>query len=121
MRKISRFLNVLLIKFNHRFYPLIYTDDQKEPAQESHASQEYQAFVYKDLDLIKRKQSMIRFATRYLEQNETLFQDLKNLERFEKLLKDISPIPRHPSTPQGSDPSIPEIEYVIEIDFKESI
>jgi len=106
----------VLQRFNQKFYPEIYEPITSEP------SQEYQAFVYKELDLNKRKQSILNFATKYLKENETLFQDLRSLEKFEKYLASIqpgnlpesSPIPRHPATP-----STQPLTYVIELDNKE--
>jgi hypothetical protein len=106
----------LLQRFNQRFYPEVYESITSEP------SQEYQAFVYKDLDLMKKKQSILNFATKYIRENETLFQDLRSLEKFDKYLASIqprnlpesSPIPRHPAIP-----STPKIEYVIEFDNSE--
>jgi hypothetical protein len=109
----------LLQRFNQRFYPEIYEPITSEPTQE------YQAFVYKELDLIKRKQSILNFATIYLKENETLFQDLRSLEKFEKYLKPrSSPIPRHPITPfdfekEQSDAKHNAVVYVIELDNKE--
>jgi hypothetical protein len=112
----------LLQRFNQRFYPEIYEPITSEPTQE------YQAFVYKELDLIKRKQSILNFATIYLKENETLFQDLRSLEKFEKYLDKIkprsSPIPRHPITPfdfekEQSDAKHNAVVYVIELDNKE--
>lgn len=119
----------VLQRFNQRFYPEVYESIRtkssfrtSEPSQGSHASQEYQAFVYKDLDLIKRKQSILNFATKYIRENETLFEDLRSLEKFDKYLESIkprnltesSPIPRHPATP-----STQVVTYVIELDNKE--
>lgn len=108
-------LSRLLQRFNQRFYPEVYESITSEPAQE------YQAFVYKDLDLIKKKQSILNFATIYLKENETLFQDLRSLEKFEKYLDKIkptsSPIPRHPKAPYDSQRE--QTEYVIELDNKE--
>lgn len=106
----------VLQRFNQRFYPEVYEPITSEP------SQEYQAFVYKDLDLIKRKQSILNFATKYIRENETLFEDLRSLEKFDKYLDSIkprnlpdsSPIPRHPATPSSQ-----AITYVIELDNKE--
>lgn len=132
-----RILESLLLRFNRRFYPITRINPQSY--EEISSSQEYQAFIYKDLDLIKKKQSIVKFTNRYLKENESLFQDLKSLEEFESYLKalkkiketDFSPIPRHPSTPkeQALKESIidevvskwsntlnPEIEYVIELD-----
>lgn len=104
----------LLQRFNQKFYPEVYESITSEP------SQEYQAFVYKDLDLIKKKQSILNFATIYLKENETLFQDLRSLEKFERYLESIkpasSPIPRHPITPFDFEN---EQAYVIELDNKE--
>lgn len=107
-------LTRVLQRFNQRFYPEIYESITSEPAQE------YQAFIYKDLDLIKRRQSILKFADKYIKENETLFQDLENLEKFEKYLNSLprtlsSPIPRHPSTPSDQ-----EITYVIELDFSKN-
>lgn len=111
-------LSKLLQRFNERFYPEVYESITSELSQGSHASQEYQAFVYKELDFLKRKQSILAFATKYLKENETLFQDLRSLEKFDKYLASIkpesSPIPRHPATP-----STQVITYVIELDNKE--
>ena len=105
----------LLQRINQRFNPEVYEPITSEPLQE------YQAFLYKDLDLIKKKQSILNFATKYLNENETLFQDLRNLEKFEKYLDKIkptsSPIPRHPKTPY--DYQREQTEYVIELDNKE--
>ena len=105
----------LLQRINQRFNPEVYEPITSEP------SQEYQAFVYKELDLIKRKQSILNFASQYLKENETLFQDLRSLEKFEKYLDKIkptsSPIPRHPKTPY--DYQREQTEYVIELDNKE--
>ena len=120
-------LSRLLQRFNQKFYPEVYESIRtkssfrtSEPSQGSHASQEYQAFVYKDLDLIKKKQSILNFATIYLKENETLFQDLRSLEKFERYLESIkpasSPIPRHPITPFDFEN---EQAYVIELDNKE--
>lgn len=115
-------LSRVLQRFNQRFYPEIYEPITSEPTQE------YQAFVYKELDLIKRKQSILNFATIYLKENETLFQDLRSLEKFEKYLDKIkpasSPIPRHPITPfdfekEQSDAKHNAVVYVIELDNKE--
>ena len=107
-------LTRVLQRFNQRFYPEIYESITSEPAQE------YQAFIYKDLDLIKRRQSVLKFADKYIKENETLFQDLENLEKFEKYLNSMprtrsSPIPRHPSTPSDQ-----EITYIIELDFSKN-
>jgi hypothetical protein len=105
-------LSKLLQRFNERFYPEVYESITSEP------SQEYQAFIHKDLDLIKRKQSILNFATKYIRENETLFEDLRNLEKFDSYLANVrpesSPIPRHPATP-----STQVITYVIELDNKE--
>ena len=113
-------LSRVLQRFNQRFYPEVYEPITSEP------SQEYQSFVYKDLDLIKRRQSILNFATKYIRENETLFEDLRSLEKFEQYLHQIkprnlpdsspdsSPIPRHPETPSN-----PKIEYVIELDNTE--
>jgi hypothetical protein len=112
----------LLQRFNQRFYPEVYEPITSEPSQGKHAAQEYQAFVYKELDLIKKKQSILNFATKYIRENETLFEDLRSLEKFDKYLhsikprnlSDSSPIPRHPETPSNS-----QTEYVIELDNTE--
>jgi len=113
----------LLQRFNQRFNPEVYESITSEP------SQEYQAFVYKDLDLIKKKQSILNFATKYIRENETLFQDLRSLEKFDKYLASVqprnlsesSPIPRHPTIP--STPKIDvthnAVVYVIEFDNSE--
>ena len=106
----------LLQRFNQKFYPEVYEPITSEPTQE------YQAFVYKELDLIKKKQSILNFATKYIRENETLFEDLRSLEKFDKYLHSIkprnlpdsSPIPRHPETPSNS-----QTEYVIELDNTE--
>lgn len=107
-------LSKLLQRFNQKFYPEVYEPITSEPAQE------YQAFVYKELDLIKKKQSILNFATIYLKENETLFQDLRSLEKFEKYLDKIkprsSPIPRHPITPFDFEN---QQTYVIELDNSE--
>ena len=104
----------VLQRFNQRFYPEVYESITSEP------SQEYQAFIHKDLDLIKRKQSILNFATKYIRENETLFEDLRSLEKFDKYLDSIkpasSPIPRHPITPFDFEN---EQAYVIELDNKE--
>ena len=112
-------LSRLLQRFNQKFYPEVYESIRtKSSFRTSEPSQEYQAFVYKDLDLIKRKQSILNFATKYIRENETLFEDLRSLEKFDKYLDSIkpasSPIPRHPATPSSQ-----AITYVIELDNKE--
>lgn len=115
-------LSRVLQRFNQRFYPEVYESITSEP------SQEYQAFIHKDLDLIKKKQSIINFATKYIRENETLFEDLRSLEKFDKYLhsikprnlssnlSDSSPIPRHPVTPFDFEN---QQTYVIELDNKE--
>jgi len=106
----------LLQRINQRFNPEVY-----EPIT-SESFEEYQAFVYKELNLIKKKQSILNFASKYLKENETLFQDLRSLEKFEKYLESVkpqsSPIPRHPITPFDFEKE--QSEYVIELDNSES-
>ena len=106
----------LLQRINQRFNPEVY-----EPIT-SESFEEYQAFVYKELNLIKKKQSILNFASKYLKENETLFQDLRSLEKFDKYLEKIkptsSPIPRHPKTPYDFEKE--QTEYVIELDNSES-
>lgn len=124
-------LSRVLQRFNERFYPEVYEPITSEPAQE------YQAFIHKDLDLIKKKQSILNFATKYIRENETLFEDLRSLEKFDKYLhsikprnlssrsSDSSPIPRHPVTPQESSRRSTPFDfenqqtYVIELDNTE--
>jgi hypothetical protein len=121
----------ILKKINKFLYPEIYKPLSSDARL--YDDQEIQAFVYKDLDLLKKKQSVLQFATRHLKENETLFQDLRSLEKFDKYLKSIqpagiqpesSPIPRHPivysTSVHGVSQSDPEIEYVIELDFRKN-
>jgi hypothetical protein len=83
--------------------------------------QEIQAYVYKDLDLLKKIESIqqsksaMKFAEKYLKENEELFTRLAQIEKREKYdpeifnkkitkqpLKNISPIPRHFDTPKSA-------------------
>lgn len=88
--------------------------------------QEIQAYVYKDLDLLKKIESIqknksaMKFAEKYLRENEELFTRLAQIEKREKYdpeifnkkitkqplknisLNNISPIPRHFDTPKSA-------------------